>query len=149
MPLPEHLLDPIPGSSPSGEDLHYSALYDKVKEARRQEEEVPQGEWRREVKKADYPLVIKLATDAIATKSKDLQLAAWLTEAWLGQKGPGGLADGLDLLRGLVERVDGSGTEVTTKVMVPVLSMEPEIGPRLMSSKPAGVSSKPEKCTVE
>ncbi len=103
MPLAGNLLDPIPGSSPSGENLYYSPLYDKIKEARRQEEEISQGEWRREVKKADYPQVIKLATDALAQKSKDLQLAAWLTEALLCQQGIAGLADGLDLLRGLLE----------------------------------------------
>ena len=103
MPLAGNLLDPIPGPSPSGENLYYSPLYDKIKEARREEEEVTEGEWRHEGKKADYALVIKLATEALSKKSKDLQLAAWLTEALLRQQGAGGLADGLDLLRGLVE----------------------------------------------
>ena len=46
MPLAGNLLDPIPGSSPSGENLYYSPLYDKIKEARREEEEVTEGEWR-------------------------------------------------------------------------------------------------------
>lgn len=103
MPLAGNLLDPIPGPSPSGENLYYSPLYDKIKEARREEEDIAQGEWRVEIKKADSPLVIKLATEALSTKSKDLQLAAWLTEALLRKQGAGGLADGLDLLRGLVE----------------------------------------------
>ena len=103
MPLAGNLLDPIPGPSPSGENLYYSPLYDKIKEARRQEEDIAQGEWRVEIKKADYPQVIKLTTEALSKKSKDLQLAAWLTEALLRQQGAGGLADGLDLLRGLVE----------------------------------------------
>ncbi len=103
MPLPSTLLDPIPGSSPTGENLYYSPVYDKIKEARRQEDEVSQGEWRHEVKKADFPLVVKLATEALSKKSKDLQLAAWLAEAWLSQRGVAGLADGLDLMRGLVE----------------------------------------------
>ncbi|MFB3776380.1 MAG: type VI secretion system protein TssA [Bryobacteraceae bacterium] len=103
MPLPGNLLDPIPGPSPCGENLYYSPVYDKIKEARRQEEEIPQGEWRHEVKKADYVQVIKLTTDALTKKTKDLQLAAWLTEALLKQHGFDGLADGLDLLRGLIE----------------------------------------------
>ena len=103
MPLAGNLLDPIPGPSPSGENLYYSPLYDKIKEARREEEDIAQGEWRVEIKKADYPLVIKLATEALSKKSKDLQLAAWLTEALLRQQGAGGLADGLDLMRGLLE----------------------------------------------
>ncbi len=39
----------------------------------------------------------------LTKKSKDLQLAAWLTEAWLSEQGVGGLADGLDLMRGMLE----------------------------------------------
>lgn len=103
MPLPENLLSPIPGPSPSGENLYYSALYDKIKEARREEEEISQGEWQRDIKKADYSQVIKLTTGALASQSKDLQLAAWLTEALLQREGIAGLADGLNLLRGLLE----------------------------------------------
>jgi type VI secretion system protein ImpA len=103
MPLAGNLLDPIPGPSPSGENLYYAPLYDKIKEARREEEEIADSEWRHEGKRADYPLVIKLVTEALSQKSKDLQLAAWLTEALLRQQGAGGLADGLDLLRGLLE----------------------------------------------
>ena len=101
MPLPDNLLNPIPGENPSGKDLRYTPIYDQIKEARREEEEEG-GEWKREIKKADYPLVVKLASEAIATKSKDLQLAAWLTDALLRTGGFGGLKQGLELLRGLV-----------------------------------------------
>ncbi len=103
MPLREDLLTPIPGANPAGEDLRYTPLYDKLKEARLQEEELPLGAWQRERKVADYPLVIKLTQEAIATKSKDLQLAAWLTEALLNTSGFAGLRDGLGLCRGLLE----------------------------------------------
>ncbi len=103
MPLAENLLNPIPGSNPSGEDLRYNPIYDKIKEARREEEESEQGEWKHEVKKADYPAVIKLASEALATKSKDLQLAAWLTEALLKTEGFSGVRQGLDLVKGLLE----------------------------------------------
>ena len=103
MALAANLLDPIPGPSPCGENLYYSPLYEQIKEARRQEDDIPQGEWRREVKKADYLQVIKLSADALAKKTKDLQIAAWLTEALVSQQGFTGLADGLDLMRGLVE----------------------------------------------
>jgi len=102
MPLPDNLLNPIPGKNPSGEDLRYSPIYDQIKEARREEEESEQGEWKFEIKKADYSLVVKLAAEAIATRSKDLQLAAWLTDALLRTEGFGGLKQGLELLRGLV-----------------------------------------------
>jgi type VI secretion system protein ImpA len=102
MPLPDNILNPIPGENPSGADLRYAPIYDQIKEARREEEQVQEGEWRTAGKKADYPLVIKLATEAIASKSKDLQIAAWLTDALLRTEGFGGLKQGLELLRGLV-----------------------------------------------
>jgi type VI secretion system protein ImpA len=101
MPLPDNLLNPIPGENPSGEDLRYAPIYDQIKEARRAEEEVSEGEWATQGKKADYPLVIKLATDVIANKSKDLQLAAWLTDALVRMQGFPGLLDGLQLLQNL------------------------------------------------
>jgi len=102
MPLPDNLLNPIPGDNPSGEDLRYTPIYDRIKEARREEEESEQGEWKTELKKADYPLVVKLASEAIANKSKDVQIAVWLTDALLRTEGFAGLNQGLELLRGLV-----------------------------------------------
>lgn len=103
MPLLGNLLQPVPGPNPCGENLRYAPLYDKIKEARREEDDAPQGDWQREIKRADYPLVIKLASDLLATKSKDLQIAAWLTEALLNREKFTGLKEGLDLLRALVE----------------------------------------------
>jgi type VI secretion system protein ImpA len=103
MPLPEGLLNPIPGDNPSGKSLRYDPVFDKIREARREDDVLPQGEWSHELKKADYPLVIKLATEALSTKSKDLQVAAWLTEALLFKEQLPGLREGLDLLRGLLE----------------------------------------------
>ena len=103
MPLRDDLLNPIPGDIPSGTNLRYAPVFDKIKEARRQDDDAPQGEWQRDRKVADYKQVIKLAGDTLATQSKDLQLAAWLTEAFLHQEGFSGLHQGLDLVRGLVE----------------------------------------------
>jgi len=51
MPLPEGLLNPIPGENPSGKTLRYDPVYDKIREARREEDVLPQGDWSREVKK--------------------------------------------------------------------------------------------------
>jgi type VI secretion system protein ImpA len=103
MALPENILNPIPGENPSGQNLRYDPVYEKVKEARREEDDLPQGEWSRAVKIADPALVIRMTTEALSTKSKDLQLVAWLTEALLRQDGIGGLKAGLDLLRGIIE----------------------------------------------
>jgi type VI secretion system protein ImpA len=104
MPLPDDLLIPIEGPNPSGVNLRYNPVYDKIKEARREEDQPPPGMTERDRKVADNAQVIKLTTDALTTKTKDLQLAAWLTEAWLKQKGFGGLRDGLAVCHGLIEK---------------------------------------------
>jgi type VI secretion system protein ImpA len=103
MPLRDDLLNPIPGPNPSGENLHYAPVFDQIKEARREEEEINQGEWTTALKKADWVLVVKLCSDALATKSKDLQLASWLTEALVRREGFAGLRGGLGLIGGLLD----------------------------------------------
>src|SRR5262245_59774789 len=103
MPIVEDLLIPISGGNPSGENLRYAPIYDKIKEARRKEDPVAQGDWQRALKEADYRLVIKLSIDTLKRNSKDLQVAAWLTEALVYEEGLSGLTEGLDLLHGLLE----------------------------------------------
>ena len=105
MPLSADLLKPIDGNNPSGVDVRYDTkllIYDKINEARRQDDGLAQGDWQQERKVANYPVVVKLAQDALATKTKDLQLAAWLTEAMLHTEGFSGLAEGLSLCHGLI-----------------------------------------------
>ena len=104
MPLREDILNPIPGDNPSGQDLRYAPVYDKIKEARREDDDLNQGDWQRERKVADHVAVVKLAQEAIATQSKDLQLAAWLAESLIKTKGFAGLFDGLTLCHGLIEK---------------------------------------------
>jgi type VI secretion system protein ImpA len=103
MPLPDDLLKPIEGSNPGGANLRYDPIYDKIKEARREAAQPPPGMTEQDRKVADNPLVIKLTTDLLTQKTKDLQVAAWLTEALLKSQGFGGLKDGLALCYGLVE----------------------------------------------
>ena len=105
MPLREDILAPIPGENPSGIDLRYDnklLIYDKIQEARRKDDELAQGAWQTERKAANYPVVIKLAQDTLATVSKDLQLVAWLTEALLYTERFSGLRQGLTLCRQLL-----------------------------------------------
>jgi type VI secretion system protein ImpA len=88
VPLRDDLLNPIPGDNPSGANLRYEKVYDQIKEARTEDDaSLPSGAWERQIKKADFALVIKLAGEALATKSKDLQLAAWLSEAHIKREG--------------------------------------------------------------
>jgi len=92
-------LDPIPGENPCGESLRYTDIYDKIREARREDDEkLPQGVWKTEIKKANWEQLSHLCQEALKSRSKDLQIAAWLTEAWLHLDGMGGLERGLELI---------------------------------------------------
>ncbi len=99
----EALLQPIPGADPCGVDLRYQPVTPLIKEARREEAELSQGVWKHDLKTAEYPQVIKLAKEALTKQGKDLQIAAWLTEALLRQDGLAGLRQGLELIRRLLE----------------------------------------------
>jgi type VI secretion system protein ImpA len=101
------LLAPIPGENAAGVDLRfgpYDPAYDKIKEARREEPDGPRGPGDAPRKMADWPLVIRLVEGALTNRSKDLQLAAWLTEALLHRDGFSGLRSGLGLMRALLEQ---------------------------------------------
>jgi type VI secretion system protein ImpA len=99
----ETLLAPISEDKPSGEYLRFSGVYDEIKEARRADMDVPQGDWQTEIKYADYRKVISLAVPALEKETKDLQITAWLSEALVREHGFVGLRDCLKLVNGLQE----------------------------------------------
>jgi type VI secretion system protein ImpA len=98
------LLTEIAGANPAGEDLRYEGTYDTIQAQMHEDDDLEQGDWQRETKVADWRAVIETATTALATKSKDLQIAAWLTRALGKRHGFAGLRDGFQLLRELEER---------------------------------------------
>lgn len=101
----EALLEPISADAPCGSSLRYEGTYDRIREARREDDpSLPMGEWETNLKIADLSLVEKLCRDALTKKSKDLQIAAWLAEAWLRKQRFRGLAAGLSLFAQLIER---------------------------------------------
>ncbi len=88
MPLRDDLLQPISEDAPAGADLSYDKLFDQIKEARTEDDDsLPTGNWSRPVKRADRALVVQLAGEALATRSKDLRLAGWYGEALLRREG--------------------------------------------------------------
>jgi type VI secretion system protein ImpA len=105
MPLREDLLAPIAGENPAGSDLYYDRVFDQIKEARREDDEsLPEGQMvLAQKKKADYRAVIKLAGEALATRSKDLRLVGWLLESHLRVEGLSVLVPGIELVRALQE----------------------------------------------
>jgi len=104
MPLREDILNPIAGDNPGGQSLRYAPVYDRIKEARREDDELAQGAWQHERKVADWVEVAKLCQDAIATQSKDLQLAVWLAEAQLKREGVRAFGEAVQLCQGLLDK---------------------------------------------
>jgi type VI secretion system protein ImpA len=101
----DSLLQPISPEAPAGEDLSFSTELDSIQEARREEDaSLDQGDWVRDIKEADWNKVITQATDILRTRSKDLRVAGWLTEAMGKSGGFAGLADGLAFVEQFLER---------------------------------------------
>jgi len=99
----EALLSPIHGDNPSGRDTQFAGLHDRIRDARREDDPISQGEWTKEAKRADWPEVARQATLALTNDTKDLQVCAWLTESLVKLHGLAGLRDGLKITRGLLE----------------------------------------------
>lgn len=105
------LLAPISEEAPTGNDIRSdfspSSVYFRLRDARADaraaeraadanpEEVVPIEKWR---------LVQSLSKEIIETKSKDIEVAVWMTEALVRSHGLAGLAFGAQLLGGLAER---------------------------------------------
>ncbi len=95
------LLSPISEESPAGESVRYSGIYDEIAEARRADDDAAQGEWVTQLKVSDWRKVIDLSVPTLEKDTKDLQIAAWLSEALVKQYGFAGLRDSLKLMSGL------------------------------------------------
>jgi type VI secretion system protein VasJ len=85
-------LQPLSGSSPVGEDPGYDDDFQQMRE---------------EVNKlsgADTELICRLAEKQLTTTAKDIRVATYYCWAKLHREGERGLAEGLELLAGLIER---------------------------------------------
>jgi type VI secretion system protein ImpA len=97
------LLAAVPGSAPCGPSLRYDPAYLALRQSREEDDaSLPMREWERPLKKADWRAVANDCT-AMLGRSKDVQLAAWLVDAWIRQHQVEGFNAGADLLNGLLE----------------------------------------------
>ena len=112
----ERLLALIPGERPAGrnlrEDTGAGALYYRIKDARgiaRANERQADAEAERGRAGAEWRTIFDLSQDALESESKDIEVAAWLTEAALRLHGFAGLRDGLRVIEGLLGRYWSAG----------------------------------------
>ena len=100
----DQILAPIAPLAPCGDDLSFSSDFDRIADMRRADDpSLDQGEWVTPLKQADWPGVVRHCTDLLSTRTKDLRLALWLTEAAALTEGHSGLARGLDVCAALCE----------------------------------------------
>src|SRR5215469_952045 len=103
--LGDSILDPISSDRPAGADLRWTPEWDRIKEARRADDNLDAGSWaKKEPKSADWHAVREFAAAALIERTKDLQLALWLTEASMRLHGFRGLHEGLRIVRELMTR---------------------------------------------
>ena len=100
----ELLLQPISRERPAGESLRYESIYDRIQEARREDDNrLSQGIYQTGVKRADWEADAAICLEALQKRSKDVQIGGWLLEACLHLHGFRGVETGLRLLTGLCE----------------------------------------------
>jgi len=100
----EDFLHDISGPNPVGTFLRYASEYDNIREALREEDDLPQGVWVRDIKVGNWQEASTLCQDVLIYKSKDLQVAAWLMESWMFLNGMPGFIKGLALMQNLSQK---------------------------------------------
>lgn len=105
------LLAPIEGENPAGtdirEDVSPTSIYYRIKDARRAARDLERQAlvaYDQEVETPNWNPVLELGPEILCGTSKDLEVAAWLTEALVRKHGFAGLRDGYRLVRELAER---------------------------------------------
>ena len=104
------MLAPLPGDNPVGIDLRqdfsasspYYRLRDARSEARAAERAADGGQADPAASTADWRTVRQIAVSVLTETTRDLEIAAWLTEALVRGEGIPGLAVGAALMRDLV-----------------------------------------------
>ena len=101
----EALLAPISENDPCGEDLSFSTEFHEIKKAKIHDDPLlDQGDWVSEHKQADWSFIAEKSVQLLTTKTKDIRLLTWLTEAWSNLYGFEGLIKGLELCHKILEQ---------------------------------------------
>jgi len=116
---PELLSEPFEGDFPAGTWLRFDSVFDEVKRARMSESDyLPQGIWQRETKRANWSQSLELSFGVLCTRSKDLQFAAWLTEALSHLHGVRGTIKGVELIDRLTSKLWSTFTQISMTMRI-------------------------------
>lgn len=101
----DKLIEPIGEAEPCGPPIRFDPIFTEIRLAREEDDpHLPMGVWERPLKRADWAQIEARCKVTLTRYSKDLQIAAWLTEAWTRQHGFDGLFRGLVLVERLLAR---------------------------------------------
>lgn len=99
----DNLVKPLSDAEPCGPAIRFDPIFTEIRLAREEDDpNLPMGVWERPLKRADWPLIEARCKTTLARHAKDLQIAAWLTEAWTRQHAFDGLFRGLVLIERLL-----------------------------------------------
>jgi len=97
------LLAPLAADAPCGAPARHDPVFTTIRLLREEDDpQLPMGQWERPLKRADWPAIEATCIGMLAERSKDLQIAVWLVEAWMRQHGVDGLRQGLRMLDALL-----------------------------------------------
>jgi len=106
------LLNPISQEQPTGANLRQTTdlakFYYQIKDARLQARTIERnnsanGEFNNDANKY-WQIVADFSSHVLTEKTKDIEIAAWLTEAWTRLQGFWGLSSGFKLLKELIDK---------------------------------------------
>lgn len=106
------LLEPIPGDAPQGVDIRedfssqspYNRLRDARSDARDAEKMIDNGDPNAGDPTPSWRIVRDVGLKTLQEGAKDLEVAAWVTEAYVRSHGLAGLYAGASLIKGLAEQ---------------------------------------------
>jgi type VI secretion system protein ImpA len=121
------ILAPFADAATAGEDLRldatlrslYYRLRDARAEARAQERASENDPTASDAESTHWRTVQDLATEALQTRTKDIEIAAWLTESLTRHEGLAGLAEGATTLAGLITQFWDTGLYPTADASEP------------------------------
>lgn len=99
----EKLLAPIDSARPTGRDCEYDPEFVDLEAKSQGQPERRMGDAVQAATQPDWPKVMEIST-ALFEQSKDIRVAQYLCRALLGMHRFAGLAEGLEVVQGLLER---------------------------------------------
>ncbi|BFI96589.1 MAG: type VI secretion system protein TssA [Rhodanobacter sp.] len=134
----ESLLAPLDDEAPSGPDLEYDPEFQNLERTATPKAERAVGDSVKTAEEPDWEKVNSLG-ESLFGRSRDLRVAVHLTAAWTRMHGLAGWADGLALVRGLLENLwdsvhpqldaeDDNDPTARVNAVMPLVDMQGALG---------------------